>query len=323
MENSSNLAPIALFVYNRPWHTQQTLEALFHNDLANESHLVIYSDGPKNDASAEEIEQINEVRSIIRMKSWCKTVEIIESSTNKGLANSIIEGVTKIIHQYGKIIVLEDDIVTSIGFLKFMNDALTIYEFDDQVMHISGYIYPIKKRKKLPNTFFLRTTSCWGWGTWSRAWEKFEKNPQKQIGELEKNKLWYEFNLFGSYESFQRQLESNATAEINTWAIFWYTTVFFQKGLSLHPKNSFVQNIGHDGSGIHCISLKEKNPFRWEKLATKSNIKKIQLKINKKHTLYLMDFFKTLYDTKQLTLRDHMYLTRKKIKHYIFNIIKS
>ncbi len=317
VKNSFDLAPIVLFVYNRPWHTQQTLEALFLNDLADESQLIIYADGAKGNASDEEIEKINEVRSIIRMKSWCKSVEIIESPINKGLANSIIEGVTKIVNHYGKIIVLEDDIVTSESFLIYMNNCLNMYLTDDAVMHVSGYMYPTRYNKRLPNTFFLRSISCWGWGTWSRAWEKFEKNPKQQIELLNKRNLWHAFNVAGSNDSFQKQLEQNETHEINTWAIFWYTTVFLNKGLALFPKTSFVQNIGHDGSGIHCFAFGSKrNPYYWDSLSKNVTLNKRKLTINKRHTNYLKKYFLQIskVDVKT-TLRDKFYLFRKKFTH--------
>ena len=138
------LAPIVLFVYNRPWHTEQTLNALMQNELADQSVLYIYADGPKENATEEQLKKIEEVRHVIRTKKWCKEVHIIESEKNKGLADSIINGVTEIVNKYGKVIVLEDDIVTSKGFLKYMNEALELYKEEDKVYHISGYMFPVK-----------------------------------------------------------------------------------------------------------------------------------------------------------------------------------
>ena len=137
------LAPIIVFAYNRPYHLRQTLEALSENDLSDQSNLIIFCDGPKNNASPEQLEAIKEVRSIAHAKKWCKKVIVEESEYNKGLADSIVNGVSSVVEEYGRVIVLEDDIVTSRGFLKYMNDALELYEHDDQVMHISGYMYPL------------------------------------------------------------------------------------------------------------------------------------------------------------------------------------
>jgi GT2 family glycosyltransferase len=144
------LAPIALFVYNRPWHTRQTVEALKKNQLFDSSDLIILSDGAKDQASAQKVE---EVRQYLRTISGFKSVKIIERDCNIGLAQSIISGVTQVINEYGRVIVMEDDLVTSPFFLRYMNDALECYENEDKVISIHGYCYPISV---LPETFFLK-----------------------------------------------------------------------------------------------------------------------------------------------------------------------
>jgi len=168
------LAPIVLFTYNRPEHTQQVLDALALNNEAKESILYIYCDGAKPLATEQELEKINTVKSIATKEHRFKEVVVIEQQKNKGLANSIIDGVSEIINEHGKIIVLEDDIVTSKGFLKYMNDALKCYENNENVMHISGFMYP--HQQQLPETFFYNVTLCWGWATWQRAWQYFNPN---------------------------------------------------------------------------------------------------------------------------------------------------
>ena len=153
-------APIALFVYNRPGHTQQTVEALLKNELAMESDLFIFSDAAKS----SEIEvKVNAVREFIKSISGFRSLTIIERESNLGLANSIIDGVTNLCNEYGQVIVLEDDLVTSPFFLKYMNDGLNYYRDEEQVISIHGYIYPFDA--KLPETFFLRGADCWGWAT--------------------------------------------------------------------------------------------------------------------------------------------------------------
>ena len=239
-------APIILFVYNRPWHTQQTIEALQKNELARQSDLIVYSDAAKNDEAKKSVE---EVREIVRNITGFKQITVIERDRNWGLADSIIDGVTKVVKQYGKIIVLEDDIVTSPYFLKYMNDGLNYYQEQDKVMHISGWNYPIDT-SELPETIFLRGTSCWGWATWNRAWQRFEKNPEK-LSEIFTKSDRYKFDYDGSAGMWS-QVTGNLSGKMNTWAIFWYATVFKSEGLCLHPSKSLVDNIGHDGSGVHC-----------------------------------------------------------------------
>ena len=223
------LSPIVLFVYNRPWHTEQTLNALKKNDLANESILYIYADGPKENAPADQIENIDEVRRIIREEKWCKEVFIIESEKNKGLADSIISGVTEVINRFDKIIVLEDDIVTTKGFLKYMNDALNLYEKEERIFHISGYMYP--HHQSLPETFFFNVPLCWGWATWKRAWKNFNHDSKEITDYFEKYNKWATFNKFGG-TYLEEQIRSNNTGKLKTWFIKWHGSVMIQNGFT-------------------------------------------------------------------------------------------
>ena len=240
------LAPVVLFTYNRPKHTRQTVEALQKNELAKDSKLFIYSDTAKNENA---LNKVNEVREYIKTINGFKKVTIIEREKNWGLANSIIDGVTKIVNEYGKIIVLEDDLVTSPYFLKFMNEALEFYEDEKKVWHISGWNYPIDTGD-LDDVFLWRLMNCWGWATWADRWKNYEKDINKTINEFSKDDI-KRFNIDG-VENFWGQVLSNKEGMINTWAIFWYATIFKQNGLCLNPSQSFVENIGHDGSGVHC-----------------------------------------------------------------------
>lgn len=270
--DEKNLSPIVLFVYDRPIHALRTLKGLRDNHLSDKSILYIYADGAKKNASTDELIRIKETRENIRKENWCKDVFIIESEENKGLADSIIIGVTETVNKYGKVIVLEDDLNTSPYFLQYMNDALSLYEDEEKVMHISGYMFPVKT--KLPETFFYNTASCWGWGTWKRAWKHFEPNAHLLMNKIEKLGLLKKFNIEGTY-CFSCQLKRNISGEAKTWAIKWYASIFLKEGLSLHPYPSLVNNIGHDGSGEHCIKSER---FNWSKLADKIKVEKIELK---------------------------------------------
>lgn len=237
-------APIALFVYNRLWHTQQTVNALQKNQLAGESDLFIFSDAPKNE---ESVEAVQSVREFIRTIATFKSVTIIERETNFGLAASIIDGVSRLCKEYGHVIVLEDDLITSPFFLKYMNDALELYAETSQVMHISGYVYPIDYMPG--DTFFFRVPMCWGWATWDRSWRHFWKSPDIMLKFTKKMRREFSFN--DSYH-FWHQLEANQKGLIDTWFVYWYASVFLMKGLALFPSRSLVLNIGHDGTGVHC-----------------------------------------------------------------------
>jgi len=240
-----NLSPIVLFVYNRPWHTQQTIEALQKNELAKESELFIYSDEAKNEEARQ---SVDEVRDYVDSVDGFKKVTVIKRDKNWGLADSIIDGVTKIVNEYGKIIVLEDDLVTSPYFLKFMNKALVMYENDLNVASIHGYIYPIEN---LPETFFIKGADCWGWATWKRAWQHFEKDGQKLLDEVDKNHLQKEID-FNDSSPYVKMLKDQIDGKNNSWAVRWYISAFLKDMLTLYPGQSYVQNIGLDNSGTHC-----------------------------------------------------------------------
>jgi hypothetical protein len=242
-----NLAPIALFVFNRPWHTRQTVEALQLNELAHQSDLFVFSDGPKTEADQKKVQ---EVRTYIRKLRGFKSISLLERETNRGLAQSIISGVTDLINDHGRVIVLEDDLVTSRYFITFMNQALDKYEKEPRVMHISGYMYPIREFEKLPASFFYRETHSWGWGTWKRAWDHFEPNPQHLLLLLTKQGLIEEFDISGA-KRFSTMLKHQISGYTDSWMIRWYASAFLNRGLCLYPSKSLVSNIGNDGSGTH------------------------------------------------------------------------
>jgi GR25 family glycosyltransferase involved in LPS biosynthesis len=244
-----NPAPVVLFVYNRPEHTRKTLEALASNVLADKSELFIYSDGPKENSDEQTLENIREVRKVIREKKWCGEVRITESDTNIGLDPSIISGVTGILKKFEKIIVLEDDLMVSETFLVFMNRALELYRVDKKVMHISGHSFPLFKKES--GIYFLKYISPWGWATWADRWIHFENDNEKLYLELVNRGVdWKDFNS-GYGDEFRAQLISNVNKIRDTWDIKWHSSVYLNNGLALFPKASLVKNLGFDSTGTH------------------------------------------------------------------------
>jgi hypothetical protein len=243
-----NLAPIALFVYNRPEHTRRTLQFLQQNELAANSRLFIFSDGPKN---AKQAEKVAEVRALIKQVEGFKSVEIIERNSNLGLANSVIRGVSQLMQEFGQAIVFEDDLITSPYTLRYFNDALVRYQKEDQVMHIGAYMYPlpIVESEQLPETFFFRAATSWGWATWARAWQQFNPDVEALMKQFDAEKI-HQFSIEGSM-NFWKQMQELKAGKNNSWAIRWYASIFLKGGLTLNPAHSLVSNIGHDGSGVH------------------------------------------------------------------------
>ncbi|GGC06865.1 glycosyl transferase [Marinobacterium zhoushanense] len=255
-----SLAPIVLFVYNRIDHTKSTISALANNELAQQSDLYIFSDAAKYE---KDTGKVIEVRNYIKSIDGFNSIKIIEREINLGLAKSIIDGVTEVIDKYGKVIVLEDDIVTSPYFLKFMNSALDTYLYSQEVWHISGWNYPVALNKE-KDVYFWRVMNCWGWATWKNRWDAFRKDPERIISDWSDQQK-YDFDLEGT-SAFWPQIIDNKLGKINTWAVFWYATIFEADGLCLNPAISYVDNIGRDGSGVNCGNstdsiIKAKNPI--------------------------------------------------------------
>lgn len=247
----NNYAPILVFSYNRVDHFKETIENLKQCNLADQSDLIIYSDGAKNDSDKIIVERIREYASTI---NGFKSVNLISLDRNYGLAANIIKGVSDVINQYGKVIVLEDDLLVSSQFLQYMNESLDKFQNVQEIWHVSGWNYPIDTIG-LPKLIPIRIMNCWGWGTWKDRWSHFEKNPEKLIQQFDKKDI----KVFDVDNSgvFWSQVLANHNNTINTWAIFWYATIYLNQGICINPLKSFVKNIGHDGSGTHKSSAKE------------------------------------------------------------------
>ena len=239
-------APIALFAYNRFQHLRLTVEALQKNELASQSDLFLYSDAPKRDSDRSGVE---DVRHYARTVTGFRTVNLVERESNFGLARSIISGVTELVNRFGRVIVLEDDMVTSPHFLRYMNEMLDLYEHEERVVSIHGYVYPVAKR--LPETFFLKGADCWGWATWRRGWALFEPDGRKLLASLHERKLEKRFNYQGAYP-YMKMLKDQISGKNDSWAIRWYASALLENKLTLYPGRSLVRNIGTDASGTHC-----------------------------------------------------------------------
>lgn len=237
-------APIALFTYNRADKTKRVVESLLQNQEAKDSDLFIFSDGPKTEAKTAGVE---ENRKYIHTISGFKSITIIERDKNWGLANSLIAGITDVINKYGKVIVVEDDLVLSPFFLKFMNDGLEKYRDDDRVGTITGFVPAIKE--KLPETFFLMYFQCWGWATWKRAWDLLETDARPLLKGLRFKRI--KFDVGGGVGNYGN-LYCQKVGLVDSWYLRYYASLFLKGKLSLYPGRSLATNGGLDGTGTHC-----------------------------------------------------------------------
>lgn len=250
-QKQSELAPVILFTYNRPDHTKQVLDQLAKNYLAPSSELFIFCDGPKNENA---VEKNNATREIIKREEKLgrfRKVNVEISEENKGLANSIISGVTKIIEKYGCCIVLEDDLLTSKYFLSYMNDALKFYRTNEKIWSVTGFSFALKTLANYPHDVYLSyRANSHSWATWVDRWKKVDW----QVSDFEELshslKKISHFNRGGN--DLFRMLRHQMRGERDSWAIrFCYSQSKYDM-YTIYPKYSMIKNIGFDGTGTHC-----------------------------------------------------------------------
>jgi hypothetical protein len=243
------LAPIILFVYNRPLHSQEVLFALEKNELAQDSIVYIYADGIRDNAKEDEKKRVQEVRELIKKEWKFRKIHIIEREYNWGLAKSVIDGVTEVINKYGKVIVLEDDILVGKYFLAFMNEGLEMYKDEETVYGVTGYCHAHSGTIQ-EQTYFLPIMSSWGYGTWLNKWSEINFDERELLNEVLTKKLETKLD-FGNI-NFYQMLKDQISGKNDSWAIRFYVTMFLNKGMFLYPNISLLKNIGFDGTGVHC-----------------------------------------------------------------------
>jgi GT2 family glycosyltransferase len=248
-------APVVLFTYKRPIHTKMVLDALSNCDWIQETDVIIYVDGLKQTATQEDKDKIEQTRQVLleyKKSHNFKSLEVHLSDENRGIAYSVKKGAAKELEKYGKIIIMEDDIVPQKGFVKYMNEALDKYENEDTVWGISASAFPLYNENAVKTeTFFLPVNSSWGWATWKRTWNKIDFDIEHIFEKFNQNSITQKEYNFGSYYYYQI-LEAQKDKKIDSWATFFMATMFLEKGWFLFPKKSLVQNTGFDATGTHC-----------------------------------------------------------------------
>jgi len=243
-----NWAPIVLFAYERPEHTRRTLEALAANDGAAESDLLVYCDGPKDELGAD---PVRAVREYVRSTTGFKSVTVIEREQNMGLASSVIAGVTEVLSRSNSVIVMEDDLLTAKNFLAFVNSALSTYEQRPDVFSVTGYNYPLQMPSAYREDAYLSyRSSSWGWGTWRDRWSQVDWSIA-DYADFTRDAREQELFRRGG-DDLPQMLEMQMTGELDSWSIRFDYAHYKHDAFCVHPVVSKVQNIGFDGSGVHC-----------------------------------------------------------------------
>ncbi len=242
-----NMVPILLFTYKRLDALKKTIEALSANELADQSDLYIFSDGPKTEKDAAAIQK---VRAYLKTVQGFKNINIKASEGNKGLAKSIISGVSEVMKLSDKVIVMEDDLLTTSNFLTFMNNALTKYENEEKVFSVSGYSMNLNQDvNNTSETYFLNRGWSWGWATWKSRWDDVDwEMKDYDIFKNDKRKK-SEFAMGGS--DLNKMLRNQMEGALDSWAIRWFYHQFKVSGLTLYPVYSKVYNNGFDQLATH------------------------------------------------------------------------
>jgi hypothetical protein len=307
----NKLAPIIFICYNRYEHAVKSLESLKKNRLAKKSKIFIFSDAAlKKDKKNQK--KILKIRKFIKKVRGFKSKTLILRKNNFGNKKNILTAVDRVFKNFDKAIVVEDDLLVSPYFLDYMNLCLNYYSKYKTIWHINGWSYPFLKNST-SDINFSRTMNCWGWGTWRNRWKSISTNEAKYIKNFN-NKMRHNFDIQSS-ANFWSQIIRNKNKTLKTWAVFWYATIFVNKGLTIYPKQSFVKNIGMDGSGRAYKKKIDRIIFRKKFDNFKFNDK---ISIN---NIFLKNEFK-YYMREKTSLKSRLATYFKKIYYKLFNSIK-
>ena len=316
-ENTIEHAPVVAFAYNRADKIINCLHSLEESPEVCDTNLIVYCDGPKTEAGKSAVEATREALRNYVENSRFKHVELIEASENKGLAKSVIEGVTQALDRYGRAIIVEDDLVVSKNFLSFMNGALDFYKDDLRIGAISGYTYPIKSlREYSHDIYIMHKGDCWGWATWQDRWN---------------SAAWadVDYDTYFHDKAFRKKLENTESGwdllmllqsqgKISSWAIRWVSDLLRRNLCTVYPTESLVTNAGFDGSGTHSSKSEESQyfttlsseikHFRFEKLEPDKTLEREAAKFPQEGfkafcKYYLKRCYVKIYDVKRIFLK--------------------
>jgi hypothetical protein len=244
-------APVAIFCYNRPDCLQKCVAQLAKNPLAASTPLYFFSDAAK---TASDVKQVQQVRSYLKAVTGFEHIVIIEAPRNKGLARSIIDGVTSILNKFEEVIVLEDDLITTENFLDFMNACLNFYRLNSKVFSISGFTMPINMEQEFQHdVYFTKRASSWGWATWRNRWTDIDWEVKDYRTFAANREARRKFNLMGS--DLSGMLDKQMKGKINSWAIRWCYHQFKTETFTVFPCTSKVENIGFVASASHTSPI--------------------------------------------------------------------
>ncbi len=253
-------APIIIFAYNRASHLRRLINSLLLNPESADSDLYIFADGARHTPDPK----VEEVRQLIRQISGFRTINIRIREQNIGLARNIIEGVSEVMEHADAAIILEDDLIATPHFLKYMRRALSHYEHTN-AWSIAGYTPPVSLPSQYPYTTYPIMRNCsWGWATWRNRWQMVDWQVSDFKDFVADPKQRKAFDESGS--DLSAMLLKQQTGEIGSWSIRFCYSGFKHQMPTIYPVQSFIINGGADGSGSNVSATTKYNTSIFEEI---------------------------------------------------------
>lgn len=238
------ISPIVIFAFNRPDALQRLADALRKCALFDESKVIVFVDGPRNESERTKVQATIDVARAI-------TDDVRASAANRGLGPSIIAGVTDVINEYGRVIVLEDDLVPAPGMLLFLNQMLDRYAYEPKVCSVCAYGLKIRRPEGYSgDVYFSPRSSSWGWATWRDRWAKIDWSVSDYDSFRNNRRERRSFNRGGS--DMASMLDGYMAGRNRSWAIRFCYWQWRNGLLSVHPFRSLVDNEGFGAEATNC-----------------------------------------------------------------------
>lgn len=231
-------APIAVFAYDRVDKLSNMMSTLEACRGFSESPIFIYVDGPKGAADRASVDSVRRLVDGLRSPN----ISSFFRNENLGLRRSIFAGVTEVVRKYGRVVVLEDDLVLAPIALDYFNNALDRYESMHRVWSVAGYMYDVSALRNREATLALPFAHPWGWATWLRAWQQFALDNRPTERQLNSGSFRAAFDMDGLYP-FTAQLRNSIEGRVDSWFIHWYYTIFQCGGVSIFPPRRVLDNF--------------------------------------------------------------------------------
>ena len=222
--------------------------------------LYIAADGPRSSVDGE-IDDCKATReAILETIDWECNIKTLFRDENLGCTGAVNSGISWFFEHEDYGVIIEDDIVLSIDFLKMCEVLLPRYEKDSQVMAISSRNHS-GKCEESDEYCFVNSLHIWGWATWRRAWAL---NPQDFAGwkEYHKRQLIKRYGLFeGLMSIYYYNMCSNPHSGFFSWDYAWTFHIAKYDGIVIIPKVNLSSNVGIGVAGSANYKEDDKDPY--------------------------------------------------------------